>query len=124
ETRADTEGGTGLTMRLSPLFTSLAVLAIWSVVLGLIVGRSELFLAAVPLVVALLSARRPAAASSIGITASLSSTRLAEGDRLDLILAVACPQATAPSVEVFLQLPDTFVFVEGRRHLATSLRAG
>ena len=111
-------------MRLSPLFTSLAVLAIWSVVLGLIVGRSELFLAAVPLVVALLSARRPAAASSIGITASLSSTRLAEGDRLDLILAVACPQATAPSVEVFLQLPDTFVFVEGRRHLATSLRAG
>jgi uncharacterized protein (DUF58 family) len=79
-------------MRLSPLFTSLAVLAIWSVVLGLIVGRSELFLAAVPLVVALLSARKPAAASSIGVTASLSSTRLAEGDRLDLSLPSPAPR--------------------------------
>ena len=70
----------------SPLFASLAVLTIWTVVLGLIVGRFELFLAAVPLVVALLSARKPVAASSIGITANLSSMRLTEGDRLDLVV--------------------------------------
>jgi uncharacterized protein (DUF58 family) len=111
-------------MRLSPLFTSLAVLTIWTVVLGLIVGRFELFLAAVPLVVALLSARKTVAASSIRITASLSSTRLAEGDHLDLVLAVTGAQAAIPSLEILLPLPNTFVFVEGRRHLATNLRVG
>ena len=107
----------------SPLFASLAVLTIWTVVLGLIVGRFELFLAAVPLVVALLSARKPVAASSIGITANLSSMRLTEGDRLDLVVVVACPEATAPSIEVFLPLPSPFEIVEGGPHLATSLRA-
>ena len=109
-------------MRLSPLFGSLAVLTVWTVVLGLIIGRFELFLAAVPLVVALLSARKPVAASSVAVTARLSSTRLAEGDRLDMVFAVACTGATAPSIEIFLPLPDTFVFVEGRPHLATDLR--
>jgi uncharacterized protein (DUF58 family) len=94
------------------------------VALGLIVGRFELFVAAVPLVVALLSARKPVAASSIAVTASLSSTRLTEGDRLDLVVAVASPQAASPSVEVFAALPNSFEWVEGRPHLATSLAAG
>ena len=107
----------------APLVGSLAVLTIWTVVLGLIVGRFELFLAAVPLVVAFLSARRPAAAASIAITASPSSTQLTEGDRLDLVVAVASPQAF-PSIEVFLALPNTFEVIEGRPHVATSLKAG
>ncbi|NQW53951.1 MAG: DUF58 domain-containing protein [Rhodospirillales bacterium] len=108
----------------SPLFGSLVVLTIWTVVLGLMVGRFEFFLAAVPLVVALLSARKPVAASSISITASPSSIRLTEGDRFDLVVVVACPKATSPSIEIFLPLANTFDFVEGRPHLATSLRAG
>jgi uncharacterized protein (DUF58 family) len=111
-------------MRPTPLFATLSVLAMWCVVLGLIVGRSELFVAAVPLVVALLSARTPAPAVSIGIAATTSSTRLMEGDCFDLSLVVASPRAEAPSIEIFLPLPSTFVFLDGKRHLATSLRAG
>ena len=111
-------------MRPSPLLTAISVLTLWCLVLGLVVGRSELFLAAVPLAVALLSARRPPAASGIELTATASSPRLVEGDCFDLSLAVVSPGADAPSVEIFLPAPATFVFLDGRRHLATHLRAG
>ena len=110
-------------MRPSPLLTAICVLTLWCLVLGLIVGRSELFLAAVPLVAALLSARRPSAASGIAITAISSSPRLLEGDCFDLSLVVASPGTDAPSVEIFLPAPTTFIFLDGSRHLATRLRA-
>lgn len=108
----------------SPLLTAISVLTLWCLVLGLVVGRSELFLAAVPLVVALLSARRPPAASSIGVTATASSPRLLEGDSFELSLVVESPATDAPSVEIFVPAPATFHFLDGRRHLATRLRAG
>jgi len=108
----------------SPLLTALSVLTLWCLVLGLVVGRSELFVAAVPLVVALLSARRPAAASGIGLTATASAPRLVEGDRFDLSLVVVSPATDVPSVEIFMPAPATFIFPDGKRHLATRLRAG
>lgn len=113
-----------MSLRPSLLFAALSVLAMWALVLALVVGRSELVLAAIPLVVALLSARRPATASSIDVTATLSATRLVEGESFDLTLRVASPQGPAPSVEICLPLPATFDFGDGRRHLATSLKAG
>jgi uncharacterized protein (DUF58 family) len=113
-----------LTTRPSPLFASLSLLAMWALVLGLVVGRPELFFATVPLVVALLSMRKPATASSISLTTVVSSPRLVEGDHFDLTLTVVSSGAPAPSVEIFLPLPATFVFPDGKRHLVTSLNAG
>jgi uncharacterized protein (DUF58 family) len=112
-----------LTTRPSPLFASLSVLAAWALVLGLVVGRPELFFATIPLVVALLSMTKPTAAPNIRLTTELSTSRLVEGDHFDLTLTVASPGEPAPSVEIFLPLPATFVFVDGKRHLATSLNA-
>lgn len=113
----------GSSMTPSPLLTALSVLTLWCLVLGLVVGRAELFLAAVPLVVALLSARRPPAASSIGLTATASSPRLLEGDSFELSLVLVSPLADA-LVEIFVPAPATFVFLDGKRHQATRLRAG
>jgi uncharacterized protein (DUF58 family) len=113
-----------LSTRASLVFVSLSVLAIWALVLGLVVDRSELVFVSVPLVLALLSVRRSAAASGIDVTTDLSATRLVEGDVFDLTLTIASPQAPAPSVELYLPLPATFEFADGRRHLAASVAAG
>lgn len=111
-------------MRPSPLLAPLSVLTIVALGLGLALGRSELVLVAVPLVVALLSARRLGPASGITVTAVSSATTLVEDDCVDLVLTVSSPATAAPSIEIFLSLPDSFVFVDGARHLATSLNAG
>jgi uncharacterized protein (DUF58 family) len=103
---------------------SLFVLATWALVLGVLVDRAELFFATIPLVVAFLSARTLKAASGIGITTTLSATRLVEGDWFDLTLTVTSPEAAAPSIEILLPLPPTLVLAEGKRHLATTMRAG
>lgn len=92
--------------------------------LGLFVGRAELFFAATPLVLALLSARRPGAAAVINVTATASSTSLVEGDEFDITLQAVSTDAAAPSIEILLALPATCVFVDGSRHLVTSLTAG
>ena len=47
-----------------------------------------------------------------------------EGDCFDLSAHRRQPRAAAPSVEIFLPLPATFVFLDGKRHLATRLGAG
>jgi len=111
-------------VRPSALFAALSFLAIWALVLALIVGRAEILFAALPLIVALLSGRRPRSSSTIRVTTIASATSLVEGEHLDLTLIVASPEAAAPSIEIYLPLPATFVFTDGRRHLATSLRAG
>lgn len=112
-------------MRLSPSFAPLCVLAIFALMLGLIVGRFELALVAVPLVVALLSAGSPiAAASRIEVALVPSSTSVVEDECIDLTLTMASPDAAVPAIEIVLPLPDTFVVIEGKRHVATSLRAG
>lgn len=111
-------------MRPSPLLAPLSVLTIMALGLALAVGRPELALVAVPLVVALLSARRLGVASGIAVTVVPSATTLVEDDCVDLVLTVASPDTAAPSIEIFLALPDSFVFVDGARHLATSLDAG
>lgn len=111
-------------MRASPLLAPLCFLTILALMLGLAVGRPELVLVAVPLVVALLSARHLGAASGIAVTVVPSATTLVEDDCVDLVVTVASPDAVAPSIEIFLSLPDSFVFVDGSRHLAISLNAG
>jgi uncharacterized protein (DUF58 family) len=108
----------------SPLLAPLLALTILTLVLGLSFGRSELFFAALPLIVALLSVGRAGAARDIEVTTELSARNLVENERLDLTLSVSSPKAAAPSVEIFLPLPATFVFADGKRHLATSLAAG
>jgi uncharacterized protein (DUF58 family) len=108
----------------SPLVASLSLLAMAALLLGLVFDRTELFFVALPLIVGLLSARGPSAASRIELTASVSATRLVEGDLLDIALTVESPDGAAPSLEIFLALPATFVFVDGKPHLATSLAAG
>jgi uncharacterized protein (DUF58 family) len=120
--RADAQGR-GLIVRASPLLASLSVLALAALVLGLLFGRAELLFAAIPPVVALLSARRPGRAAAIEITADVSATRLVEGDEIDIVLTVTSADA-APSLEIFVALPPTFAFVDGKLHLATSLGAG
>ena len=108
----------------SPLFMTLFVVTAWALVLGVLVDRAELLFATIPLVVALLSARTLKPVSSLEMTTAFSATRLVEGDWFDLTLTVTSRDTAAPSLEILLPLPPTLVLAEGKRHLATSLRAG
>lgn len=110
-------------MRPAPLVASLSLLTLATLLLGLLFGRAELLFVAIPLVVALLSARRPAAAAGIAIAVEVSATRVVEGDDIDISLTVTSADA-APSLEILVALPPTFAFVDGKPHLAASLAAG
>lgn len=107
----------------SPLFSSLSLLTAWTLVLGLVSGRPELFFVSVPLVVAILFAGKPVTASHLRLTASVSSTRLVEGDELEIVATVTA-RKSMPVVEIILPLPGTFTSAKYNRHFVTSLRPG
>jgi uncharacterized protein (DUF58 family) len=109
--------------RPTALLFALATLTGWAFFLGILFGRTELFVVAIPLIVALLSAKRPAEGSELRLATKVSAARLIEGDRLTLsvMLDSRAPVALA---EILLRLPPTMVLSSGSSRVVANLRAG
>jgi uncharacterized protein (DUF58 family) len=112
-----------VTARPTPLAFALATLFAWALFLGVLVDRAELLIAAVPLAVALLSARWPAGLPRLDLRHEISAERLAEGDRLAARVTVNA-RDTLPLVEILQPLPVLLELHSGSNRIALSLAAG
>lgn len=112
-----------MTARPTPLAFALATLLAWALFLGVIVGRAELLIAAVPLAVALLSARRLGGLPRFDLRQEVSAERLAEGGRLAASVTVSARDAL-PLIEILQPLPALLELHSGSNRIALSLTAG
>ena len=106
--------------RLGPAWLALVALA---ALLGLVVGRAELFVAIAPLALALLRGVRPGAEPRAALTQTVSSARLFQGERLTVALELTA-QTPLAQVEVAQALPPSAVLVSGSARTVLALAAG
>lgn len=112
-----------MTPRLTRLNLSALSLVAWGLFLGVLSGRSELFLAAVPLLVALLAARLTILPGDYSVTHEMSADRLFEDDRLTVTVTLIA-RGPIPVVEALEPLPPLVELVAGRNRVVFSLKAG
>jgi uncharacterized protein (DUF58 family) len=112
-----------VTTRPTPLAFALATLFAWALFLGVLVDRAELFIAAVPLAVALLSGGRAGGLPRFGLRQELTAERLAEGDRLAVTVSMRAHEPL-PLVEVLQPLPGLLELHTGCNRIALSLGTG
>jgi uncharacterized protein (DUF58 family) len=110
-------------MRRSPLGLALLSLSGWCLFVGVLVDRRELFLIAVPLLGAVLSARTPAGPADIRTSLQVSATRVSEGDPLTATVTVAS-STEIPLLEILLPLPPNIVLANGCNRVAVRLLPG
>jgi uncharacterized protein (DUF58 family) len=108
--------------RVTPLGISMVTLAAWSVVLGVVAGRAELIVLAVPLLVGLLRATGREPPRECAIRHAVSTERVLEGDRVRVTVNVAATHAL-PLVELFEPLPFSARLVTGMNHGLFTLAA-
>jgi uncharacterized protein (DUF58 family) len=109
--------------RPTALNLSLLTLAGWALFLGVLVGRAELVVAAVPALVALLAGRRVAAPPAVQIEHAVSADRLIEDERVTVTVTLRADRAV-PLVEVLEPLPPRVHLERGRHHAFFTLRPG
>jgi uncharacterized protein (DUF58 family) len=111
----------------TPRFTRFATtglrLVALAAFLGVVSGRPELFLVAMPLVAILLSAMRGTRAPRYTLTHEVSATRLLEGDRLTVTVTLAA-RDPLPVVELLATLPPLTELAAGQNRTTARLRAG
>ena len=90
--------------RPTPLAFAVAMLLGWTLLLGVLVDRAELFVVAVPLALGLLSGGSRHQPPRLSLTQELSAARLSEGDRLLVTVTVASDEPL-PIVEVLVAVP-------------------
>jgi uncharacterized protein (DUF58 family) len=110
-------------MRPSPLLLALSALVGWAFFLGVLSDRFELMVVALPLVVALLSARPVADASDLHATAQLSATEVVEGDEMILSTTIAS-RVAVPLVDFLPSLPLNFAPARGLNRSLFGVGAG
>jgi uncharacterized protein (DUF58 family) len=109
--------------RPTALNVSLLTLAGWALFLGVLLGRADLVIVAVPLVVALAAGRPAARPPALHLVRQLSADRLFEDERVTVTCTLRAG-ADVPLVEVLEPLPPIAHVVEGRHHAFFRLRAG
>ena len=107
---------TGLTARA----LSLVALALF---LGVLTGRPELFLVALPLLIRLLSVARATGPPDYVLTHEISTARLFEGDRLTVTVTLAA-RSRVPLLELLEPLPPFVELASGHNRALFSLDAG
>ena len=90
--------------RATPLAFSLATLMAWMLVLGVLAGRVELFVAAVPVAIGLLGIHRQTRPPRFSVDQEISADRVAEGDRVIVTITVAAADRI-PIIEILAALP-------------------
>jgi uncharacterized protein (DUF58 family) len=95
----------------------------WALVLGVLTGRAELVVVAVPLVVALAAGRRATAPAGWQLGRTVSADRLVEGESLTVTATLRAREAL-PLVELWQPLPGRVRVDRGRPHAFFSLGPG
>jgi uncharacterized protein (DUF58 family) len=112
-----------MSWRPTALNLSFVTLAGWALFLGVLTGRAELVVVAVPLVVALVVGRRAGAPPALRIDHVVSAGRVLEDDIVTVAVTL-CAERAIPLVEVLEPLPPGVRLERGRPHAFFSLRAG
>ena len=112
-----------MTWRPTSLNVSFLTLVGWALILGVLTGRADLIVVAVPLIVAVIAAHRARVPSGWQLNRDVSASRVLEDDRVTVTVTLAAG-TPMPLVELLEPLPP-FVRVErGRHHGFFTLRAG
>jgi uncharacterized protein (DUF58 family) len=108
----------------STLNLSFVTLVGWALFLGVLTGRAELMIVAVPLIVALAAGRR-AMTSAAGwrLSRRVSADRLVEGERVIVTMTLRAREPLA-LVELLQPLPPQVWLERGRNHAFFTLAAG
>jgi len=109
--------------RPTALNVSFLTLAGWALFLGVLTGRADLVLVAVPLIVALVAARRRGTPAAVHLHHDVSAERLIEDDRVTVTVTLRAEQPV-PLVELLEPLPPRVRLEQGRNHAFFTLRAG
>jgi uncharacterized protein (DUF58 family) len=109
--------------RPTALNLSFLTLVGWALFLGVLTGRADLILVAVPLVVALMAGRRAMASPAVHIEHQVSAGRVFEDERVTVTLTLRA-DGPVPLVEVLEPLPPRVHVEQGCNHAFFSLRAG
>jgi uncharacterized protein (DUF58 family) len=95
----------------------------WALLLGVLAGRADLIVVAVPLVVALMAGRRAGAPPAWQISREVSTDRLFEGERVTVTTTLRA-DGPLPLVELLEPLPPRVRVERGRNHAFFSVRSG
>jgi uncharacterized protein (DUF58 family) len=109
--------------RPTALNVSFLTLAGWALFLGVLTGRGDLVVIAVPLIVALVAGRRLAASPALRIDHAVSTDRVIEGQRVIVSVTIRA-EAPVALVELLEPLPARVELDRGRNHVFFTLRAG
>ncbi|HEU4371716.1 MAG TPA: DUF58 domain-containing protein [Methylomirabilota bacterium] len=112
-----------MSWRPTALNVSFLTLAGWALFLGVLTGRADLVVVAVPLVVALVVGRRAAAPPALRIDQEASADRVFEAERVTVSLRLRA-DAPVPLVELLQPLPPRVRLERGCNHVFLALRAG
>ncbi len=95
----------------------------WALFLGVLTGRADLILVAVPLIVALVAGRRVAAPPAWQLSREVSVDRLLEDEHLTVTLTLRA-EGPLPLVELLEPLPSRVHLERGSNHAFFTLRKG
>ena len=109
--------------RATPAGLSLLVVAAWAVSLAVVSARPELFVAALPLVLALSLAALRRSTPDVVVSRDVSDDRVHEGDAVSVTVTITARAAT-PLLEVLDVVPAHCEVASGRHRALVSLRAG
>jgi uncharacterized protein (DUF58 family) len=109
--------------RPATLNVSFLTLAGWALFLGVLTGRADLVVVAVPLVAALVAGRWAAAPAALQIHHEVSADRLFETDGVTVTVTLRA-DGPAPLVELLEPLPPRVRLERGSNHAFFTLRAG
>ncbi len=93
-----------MTARVTPLGRSLLTVAAWALVLAILSARPELFLVALPLLLALAALALGPRVPDYALTHEISRDRLFEGEAATVTVVVTA-QSTIPLMELLEPLP-------------------
>jgi len=112
-----------VTWRPTALNVSFLTFVGWALFLGVLTGRADIMVVAVPLVVALMIAGRPRRTPVFELAHEVSTDRVVEQDRVMVTVTLRASTAM-PLLELFQPLPPLVTVERGRHHAFFTLRAG
>lgn len=112
-----------MSKRVTPLAYGLATVLAWALLLGVLTGRAELFIAAAPLVVGFVSAREADRAPQYRLGHEVSAERLAEGGRLTVTVTLSAIDPL-PMIEIMEFLPAPLELSAGNNRVVVVAAAG
>lgn len=110
-------------MRLTPVVLSLLTVTAWAFSLAILTARPELFVVALPPVLALATLALRRSAPAYSVAHEISSDRVFEGETVTVTVEVTATSAI-PLVELLEPLPPGSMLVSGNNRAVMALRPG